>query len=211
MSRTTLIIVIALGAAVASFGFSSVARTLQDEPTEEVRGVAAGPQTAKLRWREPYGTPGERLVFSVDSLEVMRDGWKARVSVENKTSIPWELGDPRATLDRSFGLMLFASGELKELEELNASNALPAIRAATRYVPELPKILEPRAKWTGTISARGALVAGSWVRVVFGSLISVGKPPDELDERVVWITDHAYRLRRGRAATDQATRAVNTS
>jgi hypothetical protein len=141
----------------------------------------------------------------------MRDGWKARVSVENKTSIPWELGDPRATLDRSFGLMLFASGELKELEELNASNALPAIRAATRYVPELPKILEPRAKWTGTISARGALVAGSWVRVVFGSLISVGKPPDELDERVVWITDHPYRLRRGRAATDQATRAVNTS
>ena len=210
MSRTTLIVLIALGAAVASFGFSSVARTLQDERTEEVTGVAAGPQTETLRWRETYGKAGERLVFSVESLEVMPDGWRARVSVENRTSIPWELGDPRATLDRSFGLMLFASGGLKELEELNASNALPAIRAATRYVPELPKILEPGRSWTGTISARGALVAGSWVRVVFGSLISVGKPPDGLDGRVVWITDQAYRLLRGGASTDQAMRAVNT-
>ena len=209
VSRTTLIVLIALGAAVASFGFSSVARTLQEEPRDEVTGVAAGPQEKEVDWRETYGKPGERLVFSVESLEVMPDGWKARVSVENQTSIPYELGDPRATLDRSFGLMLFSSGDLSELEELNTSNSLPAIRAATRYVPELPKILESGASWTGTISARGPLVAGSWVRVVFGSLISVGRPPDELDERVVWITDHAYRLRRGEASTDQAIRAVN--
>ena len=46
------------------------------------------------------------------------------------------------------------------------------------------------------MSASGALVADSWVRVVFGTLIAVGKPPDELDDVVVWITDHAYRLRR---------------
>jgi hypothetical protein len=197
VSRTTLIVLIALGAAVASFAFSSVARTIRDEKREEVTGVAAGPQTASLGWRETYGEAGERLVFSVASLQITRDGWRARVSVENRTSIPYELGDPRATLDRSFGLMLFASDELSELEERNASNTLPAIRTATRYEPKLPKILEPGASWTGTISARGALVAGSWVRVVFGSLISVARPPPEgLDERVVWITDHAYRLRR---------------
>ena len=33
------------------------------------------------------------------------------------------------------------------------------------------------------------------MRVVFGTLVAVGKPPEELDEIVVWITDHAYHLR----------------
>lgn len=196
MSRTTLIVLIALGAAVASFAFSSVAQTIREDKADEVTGVAASPQTAELDWREPYGKAGERLVFSVESLDVMPDGWRARVSVENETSIPYELGDPRATLDRSFGLMLFTSGDVRELEERNTSNTLPALRAATRYEPKLPKILEPGDSWRGTISARGALIAGSFVRVVFGSLISVGRPPEGLDERVVWITDNAHPLRR---------------
>ena len=38
---------------------------------------------------------------------------------------------------------------------------------------------EPKASWEGEMSARGALVADSWVRVVFGTLIAVGKPPDD--------------------------------
>jgi hypothetical protein len=196
VSRTTLIVLIALGAAVASFAFSSVAQTIREDKADEVTGVAASPQTKKLDWRETYGKAGERLVFSVESLDVMRDGWRARVSIENETSISYELGDPRATLDRSFGLMLFTSGDVRELEERNTSNTLPAIRAATRYEPKLPEILEPGDLWAGTISARGALVAGSFVRVVFGSLISVGRPPEGLDERVVWITDHAHPLLR---------------
>jgi hypothetical protein len=33
------------------------------------------------------------------------------------------------------------------------------------------------------------------VRVVFGTLIAVGKPPKGLEELFVWITDHTYRLR----------------
>jgi hypothetical protein len=196
MSRTSLILLIALGAAVASFAFSSVARTLRDDQANEVTGVAAGLQAAELDWRETYGKVGEQLVFSVESLEVVRGGWRARVSVENDTSVSYELGDPRATLDRSFGLMLFSSDDTKELQDRNASGTLPAIRTASHYEPALPKILEPGASWEGTISARGALVAGSWVRVVFGSLISVGKPPEGLGENVVWITDHAYPLRR---------------
>jgi hypothetical protein len=59
----------------------------------------------------------------------------------------------------------------------------------------LAPILEPEASWEGEMSANGALVADSWVRVVFGTLIAAGKPPEGLDEVVVWITDHAYRLR----------------
>jgi len=33
-------------------------------------------------------------------------------------------------------------------------------------------------------------VAGSWVRVVFGGLVSVVRPQESL----AWITDHTYRV-----------------
>ena len=69
------------------------------------------------------------------------------------------------------------------------------MRAATRYAPELPRILEPKASWEGTIAAPGPLVADSWARVVFGTMVAVGKPPQGLEEVFVWITDSAYRLR----------------
>ncbi len=84
-----------------------------------------------------------------------------------------------------------------ELAQRNRSGTLPATRPATRYEPKLPKILAPRSSWNGTISAPGALVASSYVRVVFGALDAAGgKGPDGLANPVVWITDHAYRLRR---------------
>ena len=59
----------------------------------------------------------------------------------------------------------------------------------------LPRILEPGASWDGTISAPGPLLAGSYVRVVFGTLVAVSKPPEDMGDRVVWITDHSYRLK----------------
>jgi hypothetical protein len=94
----------------------------------------------------------------------------------------------------SFGVQLFETGDMEELEERIRDGTVPAVRAATEFAPELPGILEPGASWEGEMSARGALVAQSWARVVFGTLVAVGKPPDELDEQVVWITDHAYEL-----------------
>jgi hypothetical protein len=196
MSRTTILVLVALGAALAGFAFSTAADQLQDEESDSATSVAAGPQSAELGWRETYGKPGQQLVFSVDRLDVLAGGWRVHLSVENDTAVAYEIGDPQATLDRAFGLMLFSTGDISELEERNRSGTLPEARRATRYEPRLPAILEPRALWEGTISARGALVAGSWVRVVFGALIAVGKPPDELEEQIVWITDHAHRLRR---------------
>lgn len=156
--------------------------------------MAAGPQKADLEWREPYGPPGEQVVFTVDSLEVTETGWRARIGIENASSIAWEL-DPSATPGGTFGLQLFETGEPDELEKRNKEQTLPAVRAATLFAPELPTILEPDASWKGVMSAHGALVADSWVRVVFGTLIAVGKPPDELSEILVWITDNTYRLR----------------
>jgi hypothetical protein len=193
MSRTTTIVLIALGATFAGFVLASNAQRLQGDDPEVQPSVAAGPQSAPVDWTEKYGVPGEEVVFTVDLIEVTDNGWRARVGIENRTSVGWELA-PGATAEGSFGLQLFETGEETELEERNQGGTLPAVRAATRYVPKLPSILEPKASWDGTISAPGALVADSWARVVFGTLIAVGKPPEGLEEVFVWITDNAYRL-----------------
>ena len=196
MSRTSLVVLVALGAALAGFAISSTANRTREDDSPAPASKAAGPQSAELGWRETYGPSGQQIVFVVDSLEVFEGGWSARLGLENRTSVAYEVGDPRATLDRSFGLMLFSTGDVDDLERRNASGTLPAIRSATTYEPSLPQILEPGAEWEGTIRAAGALAAGSWARVVFGALIAVAKPPEGLSERVVWITDHAYKLKR---------------
>ena len=195
VSRTTILVLVALGAALAGFAFSTAARQLQDEEPTANASVAAGPQTAQLGWRETHGSPSEQLVFSVEWLQVVPGGWRVRLELENRSSVAFALGDPRATLNRSFGLMLFSTGRIEELTEQNEGGTLPAVRPAVKYEPGLPPILEPDASWEGTISAPGALAAGSWVRVVFGALVSVGNPPEELGESIVWITDRAYRLK----------------
>ena len=195
VSRTTIIVFVALAATLAGLALASNASRLRGSEEVPDTSVAAGPQSADLGWRETYGPPGEQVVFTVDSLEVIRNGWRARVGVENSSSVAWELA-PGATPDGTFGLQLFTTGDLDELERRNNAGTLPAVRAATSYEPDLPTILEPDASWEGEISANGALVAESWARVVFGTLIAAGRPPDELDETIVWITDAAYRLHR---------------
>lgn len=194
MSRTTALVFVAAGAVLAGFAFSATASRGNDEDAPAEPILAAAPQRADLDWRETYGTSTQKLVFSVDSLQVMPSGWRARVSLENDTSVPYEVGDPKDSVDRTFGLMLFSTGDHSDLESKNEQGNLPAVRRAVAYRPSLPPILEPGRSWSGTISAPGALVADGWVRVVFGPLISVGEPPANLDDRVVWITDSAYPL-----------------
>ena len=193
MSRASIIVLIALGATFAGFVLASNAKRLGSDAPDTVPTVAASPQFAELDWRETYGNPGEQIVFTVTSIRVTENGWEARVGIENRSKVGWEL-DPGATPDGAFGLQLFETGDAKELEHRNKSGTLPAVRPATRFQPELLPILEPKASWNGRVSAPGPLVAGSWARVVFGTLIAVGKPPEGLGEVVVWITDRAYRL-----------------
>lgn len=195
MRRSTGLAFVVLGAAFAALVFSSLAVGPDDDEPMPAASEAAAPQTAHLYWHETYGPSGQKLVFEVERLEVLEDGWRAELKLTNRTSVAYEVGDPRASLDRAFGLMLFTTGDLAELERRNREGALPATRPATAFRPSLPKILEPGSSWQGTISAPGALVAGSWVRVVFGTLVAVGSTGDLLDETVVWITDHAYRLK----------------
>jgi hypothetical protein len=188
VNRTTVFVLIALGAAIAGFAFSSNARRADDESPVRMRSVAAGEQTAVLGWRETTGEPGEQLVFSVDTLRVLEDGWRVDLALENRTGTSYRV---LSTQLQPFGLMVLATGSFEEFEQLARDGALPAVRPAVRYEPQLPDVLEPGDSWRGTISAPGALVATSYVRVVFGGLVSVVTPR----ESMAWITDHAHQLR----------------
>jgi hypothetical protein len=183
-----MLVFVAVGAAIAGFAFSSAAKRGDGDVVEAPTSAAASPQKAVLGWEESVGSGREKLVFSVESLEVLADGWRADIALENRTNTSYEVG---ATHDRPFGLMLLSTGDQDALEEQNEAGTLPLIRPASRYEPHLPAILEPGDSWSGTISAPGALVANSWVRVVFGRLVSVV----DRDEQLSWITDRAHPLK----------------
>jgi hypothetical protein len=191
VSKSTLLAFVVAAAVLVGFAVAAVAERTTGHGTPVGEDVAARPQSAPLHWRETEGTKGEELVFGVDRFQVLRNGWRARVSMTNDSNVAYGLD--RAA--RSFGLMLFTSGKHTELESRNNEQALPTLRPALAYKPALPPTLDPHTTWTGTISASGALVAGSWARVVFGELDAIGRTPDTLPPHVVWITDRAYRLR----------------
>lgn len=175
-----------LTAVVVLAGCGSVPR----EPAP-LRGPAE-PQQAELSWRESYGDATGRLHFEVASFRLRDDGWSARVAIENATEVPFELG--KRPLALRFGLMLFADGRLETLEEANRAGDLPPLREAVTIEPPPPDVLAAGARWESTLAAPGALADGSFVRVVFGTLVAVGEPPGELQPSVIWITDHAYEL-----------------
>jgi len=180
---------VAVGAAIAGFAFSSNARR-DDAGAGSTSGssVAAGEQTAMLGWRETTGEQGEQLVFHVETLEVLRDGWRVELAIENRTSAAIRV---MSTQRQPFGLMVLSTGDYDAFEQMARDDELPAVRPAVRYEPRPPAILEPGESWAGAISAPGALVASGWVRVVFGGLVSVVRP----SESMAWITDHTYRVR----------------
>lgn len=187
MNRTTVFVLVALGAAIAGFAFSSNARRGTEDGAVSSKSVAAGEQTANLGWQETTGEPGEQLVFSVETFQVLPNGWRVQLSLENRTSAALRV---TSTQLQPFGLMVLSTGDYDEFEQLAEDDALPAVRPAVRYEPRPPALLEPGDSWRGVISAPGALVASSWVRVVFGGLVSVVRPRESL----AWITDHTYRV-----------------
>lgn len=179
---------VALGAVALAAGCSSA-----DAPP--VIPSAAPPQAVELAWEERSPATGPALVFRVRRFAVTAAGWESDVEIENRTQMSWGLGDNPVAVEQSFGIMLFATGDMDELEERNRNGNLPGLRAAQWFEPRLPGRLAPGASWRGTIAAPGTLAAGRWVRVVFGPLVAVGDPPNGMPDRFVWITDHAHRLR----------------
>jgi hypothetical protein len=164
----------------------------ESEPTPRPPARAAEPQHAELHWRETTPAPtGSHLVFEVEELEVTTSGWSARIAVSNRTGLAFDVETGPAA--HSFGLMLFATGDLQDAEERNREGRLPPIRRATRIVPAPPEVLRPGTTWQATMSASGSLADGSWVRVVFGTFLARDDAPEGL-ERVVWFTDRSHRL-----------------
>lgn len=184
MRRTVLL---ALVLVAAGCGAEAVER-----PRPEPR--AAGPQQAELGWRETYpDRTRERLVFEVQSFEVTTAGWSARIALTNETSVPFAVR-PSAGASR-YGLMLFATGDLRELEEAGSAGRLPLVRPPDELEPPPPRVLAPGATWRARLAADGSLPADGYVRVVFGPLVAEGDAPEGMDPEVVWITDRSYRLR----------------
>jgi hypothetical protein len=182
-------------AVLVAFGALLLVSGCGSSGTAPPPAVAAPPQAAELAWNERTPETGPGLVFRVHRFAVTDRGWEADVEVENRSEIPWVLGEDPVAVAQSFGIMLFATGELGEVEQRSGDADLPGLRPARTFVPELAPRLAPGASWRGRVSAPGKLAAGRYVRVAFGPLVAVGKPPNGVPARFVWITDHAYRLR----------------
>jgi hypothetical protein len=161
------------------------AATEQVEPARQ-----AEPQRAELGWRERYPPTGPGLRFRVDMLVIRSAGWSVEIGVTNTTGISFELDPSRL----QFGLMLFATGDLEELDQASRDGSLPAPRLAARLQPDPPEVLGPGETWRATISAPGALADKSWVRVVFGPFSALDDPPEGMEPVVSWITDRSHRL-----------------
>jgi hypothetical protein len=188
--RRGLLVVLPLVAATLSLVGCSATSTATTVPTS----IAAPPQSAELDWVEPYPAKSPALVFSVASFTVTAEGWSADVSVENRSNVGYKIVDRHDEAALGFGVRLFPTGSLEDLDRLNRKLELPTLRAATSYEPALPLVLERGATWSGTISARGALAGGLWVRLSFGPFSPVGEVPKGTQAPVDWITDHAYHL-----------------
>jgi len=174
----------------------AIATACSSEETVVPPSRAAAPQSAELGWSEPFPTAGPALVFRVHRVAVTERGWEADVEIENRTDVEWEIGTDRVAVAQSFGVMLFETGELDEVERRGRDGELPGLRAVDRFDPPVPPRLVPGRRWRTTISARGTLAAGRYLRIVFGPLVAKAEPPEGMQPEFVWITDHAYRLHR---------------
>jgi hypothetical protein len=151
----------------------------------------APPQQAELHWVERYPPNGAALVFTATRFEVTTSGWRAEIGLENQTSTTWRLVETPTT---GFGVMLFPSDEVSEVESRSSGGDLPGLREAQSFSPQLPPSLGPGESWHGAIAARGPLAAGLYTRIVFGLLAATGDTPEGMTAQFSWITDHAYRL-----------------
>ena len=152
----------------------------------------AAPQSVELGWRELYPAASKRLVFLVRRLEVGAGGWSVEIGVRNETGIPFDV--ERRPGEPGFGVMLFATADLDEVEAAGRAGTLPAVREAAELSVPPPSRLRPGASWSTRMSAPGPLPGGAYLRVAFGPLRAVGEPPEGMQPVVFWITDRSRRL-----------------
>ena len=86
-------------------------RVAPDLPTE-----AAPPQAAELGWTEQLPKRDARWSSACTGSPSPERGWEADVEVENQTDVMWEIPGALSAVTTSFGVMLFRTGELEELD-----------------------------------------------------------------------------------------------
>ena len=122
---------------------------------------AAAPQTASLDWAEtiPGGRPGARVHGR--ALTIDRDGWE--VTARDRERDGSTLRDPlRADpAGRTFGVMMFESGELEDLTNRSKTGDYPVLRPAQTVVPPLPAVLDPGEPGTERSPPRARFRPGS--------------------------------------------------
>ncbi len=138
VSKTTLIVLIALGATFAGFVLASNAQRLSGDD-EERSPRASPPARRPPTWTG--GSPTDRSASSSSSRSIgstsrSRAGARASASRTTRRSAGSSLRARRPRARSGCSCSRPASAE--ELEERNRNGTLPAVRAATGYVPELP-------------------------------------------------------------------------
>jgi len=113
------------------------------------------------------------LLFAVDQLEVTQGGWSVGIAVTNETGIPFEARGRDVEL--TYGVALFRTGDLEELEQAAEAGTLPPVRAASTISPLPPPILEPGATWRARLSGRTKLAAMVHVSNALGTINPVAE------------------------------------
>ena len=203
MRRGLLLALLLVAATLALAGCSAT-----DTATTVPTSIAAPPQTAELDWVEPYPAKSPALVFSVASFTVTKEGWSANVSVENRSDVGYKIVDRNDEAALGFGVMLFPTGNQEDLDRLNKRLELPTLRPATSSEPALPVVLERGATWSGTISARGALAGGLWVRICVRAVL--GRRGRAAGNAVAGELDHRPRVPPGGGRCSPGVTAVDS-
>lgn len=147
----------------------------------------ATPRTFELGWKERSAEPG--FEFRVGRIVITENGWRATISVTNRTRSAYRIG--RQTV----GLVLLETPSAQELQELtDGLERSPPSLSPQRVRPGPPGILRAGASWNAVLEGDTVLRRGSFARVLFGPFTRIGQRTREEPADILWVTDHVVRL-----------------
>ena len=141
------------------------------------------------------------MQIRVRRLVVGRRSWRVDAALANRTGVALQVVRPHHLHAVEFGLDVFDTNTLGEVETRAARKALHTGALPERVVPPIAGVLQPGDRWAGSFSAPGRLPRGKYVRVVFGRfVVPGGKVPSGIAARFFCTTDDAAAVTRRRSA-----------
>jgi hypothetical protein len=156
--------------------------------------VWARPQTVRFHGSSDCGPKGRNIEIHVQRLVLHRDGWRVDASIVNRTGTAVQISRPHHANQVQFGVDVFETDSLAEVERRVAQRAMHDNALAERVVPPFGHVLEAGERWRGSFSGPGRFPAGRYVRIEFGRFIFPGTVPPGLDAHFYCVTDDAPRL-----------------